>query len=235
MAFNSTVNNHNKVKWRNNLNDLSDLEDDLDNELPLSSISDFGYLFNNHEINKMKVQKCKIIDCQEKQDYKSSYLFITDFKRPTDNSETKKYRPQKYETVDYQIELDIKQGNELPLSSIADFLCPINHEVGNGGLKKCRTVDNQTEVNNQNNELPLSSIEGLKKCEAVDFQSKGNINNNNKSESDRVICNKEQNTTNNLTERFECDICGKIFPTRILIIHHFQVSLCYPENLYYIL
>lgn len=207
----------------------------MDNELPLSSISDFGHLFDNHEINKMKAQKCKTIDCQEKQDNKSSYLFIADFKRPTYNYEIKKHRPQKYETVDYQIELDIKQDNELPLSSIADFLCPINHEIGNGGLKNCKTVDNQTEVNNQNNELPLSSIAELKKGEAVDFQSKENIKNNNKSESDRIICNKEQNTINNLSERFECDICGKIFPTRILIIHHFKISLCYPESLYYIL
>lgn len=35
---------------------------------------------------------------------------------------------------------------------------------------------------------------------------------------------------NNLKRKYECDICGQIFYRRILIIHHFKTSFCFPES-----
>lgn len=50
-----------------------------------------------------------------------------------------------------------------------------------------------------------------------------------KSESSQKII-KEQSINNKPIKRYECDICGKIFFRRILIIQHFRNSLCYPAS-----
>lgn len=43
----------------------------------------------------------------------------------------------------------------------------------------------------------------------------------------------EEITADNLTNKYECDICGQIFSKRSLIINHFITSLCYPSCSYY--
>ncbi|KAF0762829.1 zinc finger protein 616-like [Aphis craccivora] len=170
MMFNCIANNHKKVKWSNNLKDiLSDLKDDLDDEIPLSSISDSGHFIENHEIAKSEAQKCKTVGyrtrqkVKQEQDNKLPHLLEANLIQSTDQHEIIKYRPQTYETVDYQIELDIYQDNELPLSSIADFLRPIDLKPENGESKKLETVAIQSEENKkqkikQDNDLAQISI-----------------------------------------------------------------------------
>lgn len=43
----------------------------------------------------------------------------------------------------------------------------------------------------------------------------------------------EESATDNLANKYECDICGQIFSKRSLIINHFITSLCYPSCSYY--
>jgi len=227
--------------------------------LPLSSISDFGHLLNNYKIKRSDIRKCKTADSLNKsphrsnsdyfehlihgcikknrrskiydtyfdhqieqdinQDYELPLSSIADFLRPIENKFNDTY-------FDHQIEQDINQDYELPLSSIADFLRPIENKFNNKELQKCGTVDYQTEQNNNEDDKFI-------KCEAVNFQSKENINHYNKSEPNRLICNKEQSTIiDDTSKKYECDICGKIFPKRTDIIKHFKTSMCYPEIIY---
>ncbi|XP_050062084.1 uncharacterized protein LOC114127545 [Aphis gossypii] len=188
MMFNCIANNHNKIKWSNNLKDiLSDLENDLDKELPLSSISDSGHLIENHNIVKSEAQKCKTVGYQtrlkvkQEQDYKLPHLLEADLVQSTgqstDNHKIIKYRPLTYETVDNQIELDICQDNELPLSSIADFLHPIDLKLENGESKKLIKQENelvQISVANfiysiNNNEIIISETQ---KCKTVGYRTR---------------------------------------------------------------
>jgi len=132
--------------------------------------------------------------------------------------------------------------NELPLSSIADFLHPIENKLKYNELQKCRIVDYQIEQNNnQDDKLTLLSIahslhpfdNKFIKGGVADCQPQENINHYNRSEPNRLICNKEQSTIiDNTLKKYECDICGKIFPKRTDIIKHFKTSLCYPEIIY---
>jgi len=218
----------------------------LDNELPLSSIADFGHPINNPTFVSA-VEKCKTADCQTeqkiKQDNKLANPSRENFVRPIDDNKRIKLGPEKYETVDFEMELDINQDNELPLSSIADFLHPIDHKLKNSKLQKCETINDQTEKNNNHNEkLTLSSISHSlhpfdnKFIErgTVDCQSNKNINHYNKSEPNRLISDKEQSTIENESKTYECDVCGKIFPKRTDIIKHYKTSLCYPAITYII-
>lgn len=215
--------------------------------MPLSSISDFGHSVNNYKIQRSDIRKCKIADCQTKQkikqDNKSPHRSNADyFVHPIHDDKKIKPTSKIYDTVDHQIELDMNQDYELPLSSIADFLHPIENKFKNKELQRCGTVDNQTEQNNnQDDELTISSIKHslhpfdnkFIKCEAVNCQSKENTNHYNKSMPNRLICNKEQSTIiDDTSKNYECDICGKIFPKRTDIIKHFKTSLCYPEIIY---
>lgn len=89
------------------------------------------------------------------------------------------------------------------------------------------------------NELPLSSIADLllplknhkiKKVEhddseSTDYQPELNINYDYKS-------NQEQRVKH--VNRYDCDICGKIFHKRNLIIEHFKRSLCFPKRYIYL-
>ncbi|KAE9524218.1 hypothetical protein AGLY_015257 [Aphis glycines] len=181
-----------------------------DNELVQISVANFIYSINNNEIIS-ETQKCKTVGyrtrlkVKQEQDNKLPHLLEADLIQSTDNHKIIKYRPQTYETVDNQIELDIYQDNELPLSSIADFLRPIDHMLENSKSKKIKTVNTKSEEN-------------------MDYY--------NKPESDRMIFNKEQNTINNPPGKYECDICSKIFPSRTQIIKHFKTSLCYPDVVY---
>lgn len=96
--------------------------------------------------------------------------------------------------------------NELPLSSIANFLLPLdNHTI--------------FKINEDN-------------LESSNYQCELNINNDCRSKI-CLISNQEQNVVGNLVNRYKCDICGKIFRKRSLIIEHFQKSLCFPENPFY--
>jgi len=218
---------------------------DSGNELPLSSIADYVHPINNLKIARSAVEKCKTADCQTKriieQDNKLPNPSRENFVHPIDNNKKMKCESGKCETVDYQIELDIDQDNELPLSSIADFLHPIDQKLKNSKLQKCETINNQTEENNNHNdELTLSSIahslhrfeNKFIEHEAVDCQSNENINHYNKSEPNRLICNKEQSKIENVSKTYECDICGEIFSKRTDIIRHYKTSLCYPAIIY---
>ncbi|KAL4135607.1 hypothetical protein QTP88_007205 [Uroleucon formosanum] len=197
------MNNLNTVR-RNNLNDLSDLDDDSDNELPLSSISNFGHPINNLNFVRNAVKEYKTADCQTKQkvnqDNKLPNPSRTNFIHPIYDNKIIKHGSGEYNAVDYQIEQDIDQDNELPLSSIADFLHPFDKKLIEGG--------------------------------AVDSQPNDNINHYNKSEPNKFIYNKEQSIIENLSKTYTCDICGKIFPKRTDIIKHFKTSLCYPDVIY---
>lgn len=60
----------------------------------------------------------------------------------------------------------------------------------------------------------------IQKTESTDYQSKKSQNG--------LINNQKQNI-DILEDKYECDICGKIFSERIKIIKHFKTALCYPE------
>lgn len=93
--------------------------------------------------------------------------------------------------------------NELPLSSIANILFPIDSQ------KIIKTKEDYLESTAYKPELNINS----------DYKSKTS-----------KLSDEEQNVIDNLVNRYECDICGKIFEERYLIIEHFKRSLCFPES-----
>ncbi|XP_025409010.1 zinc finger protein 616-like [Sipha flava] len=104
---------------------------------------------------------------------------------------------------DIETDTENYSDNELPLSSIANFLLPLDN----------RTIFKINEDDSK----------------STNYQSEININNDCKSKI-CLISNQEQNVVDNLVNQYKCDICGKIFRKRSRIIEHFQRSLCFPEN-----
>lgn len=93
--------------------------------------------------------------------------------------------------------------NELPISSIANVLLSNNsHKTGKDEIHLPKLLDYQTKLNESNH----------------DYNSEISI-----------ISNSKESKQDNSTSSYECDICGKVFPKRTLIVEHFRTSLCFPE------
>lgn len=93
--------------------------------------------------------------------------------------------------------------NELPISSIANLLLPNDsHKIGKDKIHIPKLLDYQTKLNESNH----------------DYNSEISL-----------IFNGKESIQDNLINNYECDICGKVFYKRTLIIEHFRTSLCFPE------
>lgn len=81
---------------------------------------------------------------------------------------------------------------------------------------------------------PIDNYENtdVQNSTSIYCQSISNINDDNKSETSPSSKNKDQNIINNQVNKYECNICKRMFPKRTLIIKHFRTSLCFPKITY---
>ncbi|VVC40664.1 Zinc finger C2H2-type,Zinc finger, RING/FYVE/PHD-type [Cinara cedri] len=105
---------------------------------------------------------------------------------------------------DIQSDSESYSNNELPISSIANVL----HPIDSCNIVKCEEVN---------------------KSQFIDCQTELRKNDYLKSERS-LISRKQEIILNDINRKYECDICGQIFYQRILIIKHFRTSLCFPES-----
>lgn len=90
----------------------------------------------------------------------------------------------------------------MPISSIANVLYPAvnNYKISKNEVHEYKSIKYHTKFNIKH-----------------DYTLDANVN-------------QEQDKIDNTVKNYECEICGKIFFKRTLIIRHFRTSLCFPES-----